>query len=71
MIKVVGEYILDKTTKTIVGKVIKWGFWSGVFFFGPVSIIATVGVEGLVAGAVLVHSGIIEYGTSKAISKVL
>lgn len=71
MFKRFGKYIAKKISGSVVGKVVKYGFWTTLCFFGPGPVIATVGIPTLAIAAITAHSGIIEYGTSKAIGKVL
>ena len=71
MIKKFGKYIVRKISGSVVGKVIKYGFWTTLCFFGPGPVIATVGIQGLVVAGIAAHSGIVEYGTTKVIEKVL
>lgn len=71
MFRSAGKYILEKIGSTFAGRVVKYGFWSAVFFFGPGPIIATVGVPALAVAAVAAHSGLIEYGAGKAASKII
>ena len=68
MFKRIGKYISKKVTQSVVGKVVKWGFWSLVFMF-PGTLVTTVGVSGIVVAAATVHSGVIEYGASSLIAK--
>ena len=70
MLKKVGKYVVGKVTKSVVGKAVKWGFWTVLLMF-PGTALATVGVTGVVVGAATVHSGIIEYGASALICKKL
>ena len=71
MFKRFGKYIVKKISGSLVGKVVKYGFWSAFFFFGPGTVITAVGVPGLAVAAATAHSGIIEYTTEKAIGKVV
>ena len=72
IIKKTGKYIIKKVSKSAVGKAVRWGFWGALCFFGPTSVIGAVGIQGLIVGAIVTHSGIIEYSTGKVIeSKVL
>lgn len=68
MLKEFGSYIASKVTKSVVGKAVKWGFWSLVLFC-PGGMITAIGYQGIVISAVTVHSGIIEYGASSIVSK--
>lgn len=71
MIKNFGKYIVKKISGTVVGRVVKYSFWGAFFFFGPGSVVATVGVPALAIAAVTAHSGLVEYSASKAIGKVI
>jgi hypothetical protein len=66
MFKRVGKYIAKKITNTMVGKALRWGFWS-VILICPVAIVGTVGVPALAVTAIVVHSGVIEYTTTSLI----
>lgn len=70
MFKKVGKYVAEKITQSAIGQGVKWGFWTILFMF-PGTIITTVGVTGVVAAAATVHSGLIEYGATKMISRKL
>jgi len=67
MLKKIGKYIVKKATSNVVGKTVKYVFWGLVMMF-PGTMLSTVGVTGIVATGVAVHSGIVEYSTSKIIS---
>lgn len=66
MFKRVGKYIAKKITNTMVGKALRWGFWS-VILICPIAIVGTVGVPALAVTAIVVHSGVIEYTTTSLI----
>ena len=70
MFKRFGKYVSKKVTQSVVGKVVKWGFWSLVFMF-PGTLVTTVGVSGIVVAAATVHSGVIEYTASSLVAKGL
>jgi len=69
--KKVGKYLTAKVAGSVVGKVVKYGFYSILMFFGPTSVIGVVGIAGLAVSGLIVHSGAIEYGTNKAVQKLL
>jgi uncharacterized protein (DUF697 family) len=71
MLKSLGKYIVGKMSGTAVGRVAKWGFWTGLIFFGPTPIIGAIGITGLTATAITVHSGILEYTATKTVNKIL
>lgn len=71
MFKQFGKYITKKITGSIVGKAVKYGFWTTLCFFGPGPVIAAVGIPALAIVGITAHSGLIEYGTGKALGKVL
>jgi len=71
MFKRIGKYVAKKITGSLIGKAVKYGFWSSICFFGPGPIIATVGVPVLVVTGITAHSGVIEYGAGKAMGKIL
>lgn len=60
------KYIGEKITKSVVGRIIKYSFYTLVLTL-PGPLIATIGVTGVAISAVTVHSGILEYGVSKII----
>lgn len=63
MYKHVGQYFLKKAKSKILGKLVKAGFWTLVVAF-PGPMITTLGVSGLAATAVTLHSGVVEFGMS-------
>ena len=67
MLRRASKYITEKVTKSVVGKIVRWGFWS-VVLLCPTAIVGTVGIPALAVAAITVHSGVIEYGTSKIIT---
>ena len=71
MIKKFGKYIVKKISGNLVGRTVKYGFWTAMCFFGPITVVSTVGVPVVAVAAITAHSGIVEYGTSKALGKVL
>jgi hypothetical protein len=66
MFRKTGKYIAEKVTQSVIGRAVKWGFWSLVVLC-PGSLISTVGIQGLAMAAVTVHSGLVEYSASKLI----
>ena len=66
MLKGIKNYVVQKVSNMVVGRLVKWGFWS-VVLFAPVTVVSTVGVPVLAVTALTVHSGIIEYTTTKLI----
>ena len=68
MISRIKKYVSQKITESLVGKAVKWGFWSALFMF-PGTMVGTVGVSGIVVAAATVHSGIVEYTASSLICK--
>ena len=70
MFKKIGKYIAKKVTKSVIGKAVKYGFWTLLFMF-PGTAVGAVGVTGVAVGAGVVHSGIIEYSASSLICKNL
>ncbi len=68
MIKTTGNYIVRIGGK-LIGRIAKWGFWTAITIFGPGPIISVVGVPGLVAGAVISQTGLIEYYTKKILTR--
>ena len=66
MLTQIKNYLITKVTHMAVGRFVKWGFWS-VVLFAPVTVVSTVGVPVLAVTALTVHSGIIEYTTTKLI----
>lgn len=66
-----GKYAVSKITKFIFKKAFRWTFWGLFAFYGPGPIIATVGVRGLITGAVILYSGVLEYTANKTISNVI
>ena len=71
MFRGAGKYIVGKLSSSMAGKAVKYSFWGLICFFGPVAVVSTVGVPGLALAAVTVHSGLIEYGTQKAVNKII
>ena len=71
LIKRSGKYIVKKISKSAVGRAVKYCFWGILCFYGPTSVIGVVGIQGLIAGAVVTHSGVIEYSAGKIIDKTL
>ncbi len=69
--KSVGKYVFKKISKSVIGRGAKWAFWGIVCFYGPGPIIAAVGINALIVGAAVTHSGIIEYSTGKLIDKTI
>ena len=63
-----GKYVAGKITQSVIGKAVKYGFWSLVVCC-PTSLIAAVGFQGIAISALAVHSGLIEYGASKIVIK--
>ena len=70
MFNKIGSYIVNKVTKSVVGKAVRYGFWS-LLFFCPGAMIGAVGYTGVVVSAAAVHSGLVEYGASSLIVKKL
>ncbi len=68
MIRAAKNYIVDKITKTITGKIVRYVFWSTVLMLGPIEVVSTVGIPIAVATAAVVHSGVIEIGVSKIVN---
>ncbi len=70
-----GRWALNKATRVVVGhgvaKASKYAFWSGLVFFGPLTVVSTVGIPAVAATALLVHSGVIEYVADKAVSSAI
>ena len=50
--------IFKDSIRNIVSKAIKWGFWTSMMLY-PSTMIATFGVSGVSASALIVYSGII------------
>ena len=68
MLRTFGKYVASKITKSVVGKAIKYGFYSLVVIC-PGTLISAVGFQGVAVSAVVIHSGIIENGASMIVSK--
>lgn len=66
MLTQIKNYVITKVTHMAVGRLVKWGFWSAVLF-APVTVVSTVGLPVLTITAITVHSGLIEYTTTKLI----
>lgn len=66
MLTQIKNYVITKVTHMAVGRLVKWGFWSAVLF-APITVVSTVGIPILAVTALTVHSGIIEYTTTKLI----
>ena len=67
MFKRFGKYIIGKVSGSVIGRVVKWGFWPAIYLVGP----ATIGIQGIAVAAIVVHSGIVEYTASKAVDKAV
>ena len=63
MFKKIGKYAAKRLTGNLVGKVVRYGFW-GLLFTAPGPMVAAVGVTGVAVSAIVVHSGLVEYGVS-------
>jgi len=70
-VKKSGKYIVKKISKSAVGRAFKYAFWGTLCFYGPTSVIGIVGIQGLIAGAAITHSGLVEYSAGKMIDTVL
>lgn len=70
-----GRWALNKATRVVVGhgvaKASKYAFWSGLMFFGPLTVVSTVGIPAVAATALIIHSGVIEYVADKAVSSAI
>ena len=64
-----GKYVVKKVSKSAVGKAVKWAFWGIVCFYGPMAVIGTIGVNGLLISAAAAHSGLAEYSAGKIIDR--
>ena len=64
MLRKASKYISEKVTKSIVGKIVRWGFWS-VVLLCPTAIVGTVGIPALAVAAITVHSGVIDMELAK------
>ena len=64
MFKKIGKYIAGSVTKSVVGKAVRYGFWS-LILFCPGAMIGAVGYTGVAVSAAAVHSGVVEYSASR------
>lgn len=71
IIKKTGKYVIKKISRTVVGRGVKWAFWGLICFYGPGPVVAAVGINGLLVGAAVAHSGIVEYSAEKMIDKTI
>lgn len=60
MFQRIKKYVKKKVTNLLVGKAVKWTFWS-IVLFSPLTTISTVGMPVLLITAATIHSGVIEY----------
>lgn len=70
MFKKFGTYFCKLVGGRQIGKITRWGFITVLTFWGPGSVIAIIGIEGLIAATVVTQCGIIEYAGDKIVKKL-
>ena len=55
----------------VISNLTKLAFWTSISFFGPGAVVSAIGIEGILAAAVLSHSGLVEYTGKKLISRTI
>lgn len=70
MFKEAGKFLFKMVGGKQIGKVVRWGFVSMMFLWGPGPVIALVGIEGLIGLSVVTQSGLIEYAGDKIVKKL-
>ena len=67
MLKNIGKSLTSSISGSLVGKAVKWGFWTTLVLFGPGTVVAAIGVQSVMIVGIAAHSGLVEYTTSKII----
>ena len=70
MFKTTGKFLFKLVGGKHIGKVVRWGFMSMMFLWGPGPVIALVGVEGLIGISVITQTGLLEYAGDKIVKKL-
>lgn len=61
MYKSLKKYVTKKVATNVVSKVVKFGFWTILAYFGPTTVISTIGIPAVATTGAIVYSGGIDF----------